>query len=220
MQKYLLSAVIAIVCLSVAGCASAQEEKLFNGKDLSNWEFVVDVDGRMGLTPNEVLPANQVYQVQDGVILVEGTLGYMYTKKRYRNYTLNVEWAWVDEPTNSGIFVLIEETKKPFPNGIEVQLAAGNAGDFVCLGGSDLKEYQVPEGRERPAFPVVRKREPSNEKAGGEWNKARIIVNEGVITVYINDVLQNVGTNAVKEGHIGLQSEGKRIKFRNVTVTN
>ena len=218
MQKCFLSAVIAIVCLLV-GCSSSQEEKLFNGKDLSNWEFVVDNDGRMGLEPNVVLPGNQVYTVQDGVIMVEGTLGYMYTKKKYRNYTLNVEWAWVDEPTNSGIFVIIEETKNPFPNGIEVQLANGNAGDFVLLGGSDLIEYQVPEGRNRPAFPVMRKREASNEKAGGEWNKAKIIVNEGVITVYINDVLQNVGTNRVKEGHIGLQSEGKRIKFRNVTVT-
>jgi len=211
MQKYLFSAVIAIVCLSVASCATAQEEKLFNGKDLSNWNFIVDGDS---------VPGTSVYSVVDGNILIQGRpFGYMYTKKTYRNYTLNVEWAWVDEPTNSGIFIMIAQTTNPFPNGIEVQLAAGNAGDFVCLGGSDLKEYKVPEGRERPRFPVIRKREPSNEKAAGEWNKAKIIVNEGVITVYINDVLQNVGTNAVKEGHIGLQSEGKRIKFRNVTVT-
>jgi len=211
MQKYLFSAVIAIVCLSVASCVTAQEEKLFNGKDLSNWNFVVDGDS---------VPGTSVYSVVDGNILIQGRpFGYMYTKKTYRNYTLNVEWAWVDEPTNSGIFIMIAQTTNPFPNGIEVQLAAGNAGDFVCLGGSDLKEYKVPEGRERPRFPVIRKREPSNEKAAGEWNKAKIIVNEGVITVYINDVLQNVGTNAVKEGHIGLQSEGKRIKFRNVTVT-
>jgi hypothetical protein len=218
MKKYVFSAVIAIVCLSVVGCGSSQEEKLFNGKDLSNWEFVVEETGRMGLNEGVVLPGNQVYTVQDGVIMVEGSLGYMYTKKKYRNYTLNVEWAWVDEPTNSGIFIMIEETKNPFPNGIEVQLAAGNAGDFVLLGGSDLIEYQVPEGRERPAFPIIRKREASNEKAGGEWNKAKIIVNEGKITVYINDVFQNEGTNLVKEGHIGLQSEGKRIQFRNVTV--
>ena len=211
MQKLLFSAIIAIVCLSVACCATAQEEKLFNGKDLSNWNFVVDGDS---------VPGTSVYSVVDGNILIQGRpFGYMYTKKTYRNYTLNVEWAWVDEPTNSGIFIMIAQTTNPFPNGIEVQLAAGNAGDFVCLGGSDLKEYKVPEGRERPRFPVIRKREPSNEKAAGEWNKAKIIVNEGVITVYINDVLQNVGTNAVKEGHIGLQSEGKRIKFRNVTVT-
>ena len=209
MQKFLLSAVIAIVCLSTS-CTSSNEEKLFNGKDLSNWEFVVDGNS---------VPGDQVYSVQDGAILIQGTpFGYMYTKKKYRNYTLNVEWSWVGEPTNSGIFILIEETTNPFPNGIECQLSAGNAGDLVMLGGSDMLEYQVPEGRQRPRFPVIRKREPSNEKEAGEWNKAKITVNEGVVTVYINDVLQNVGTNRVKEGHIGLQSEGKQIKFRNVTL--
>ena len=210
MQKYLFSAVIAIVCLAISSSNSSNEEKLFNGKDLSNWEFVVDGDS---------VPANQVYSVEDGCILIKGSpFGYMYTKQKYRNYTLNVEWSWVDEPTNSGIFVIIAETTNPFPNGIEIQLRAGSAGDFVLLGGSDMIEYQAPEGRPRPAFPVIRKREDSNEKEAGEWNHAKIIVNEGVVTVYINDVLQNVGTNPVKEGHIGLQSEGKRIKFRNVTL--
>ena len=209
MQKFLLSAVISIVCLATS-CNASKEEKLFNGKDLSNWEFVVDGNS---------VSADQVYSIQDRAILIQGTpFGYMYTKKKYRNYTLRVEWRWVDEPTNSGIFLIIEEPTNPFPNGIECQLQAGNAGDFVLLGGSDMIEYQAPEDRPRPRFPSIPKREESSEKAPSEWNKAKIIVNEGVITVYINDVLQNVGTNPVKEGHIGLQSEGKRIMFRNVTL--
>jgi len=209
MKKSLFAAVIAIICFAT-GCTSSNEEKLFNGKDLSNWEFVVDGNS---------VPAGQVYSVQDGAILIQGTpFGYMYTKNKYRNYTLNVEWCWVDEATNSGIFLIIAETTNPFPNGIECQLKAGSAGDFVLLGGSDMLEYKAPEDRPRPRFPSIAKREESSEKPVGEWNKAKIIVNEGKITVYINDVLQNEGTNPVKEGHIGLQSEGKKIKFRNVTV--
>ena len=212
MKKYLFSAVIAVVCFATS-CSSSKEEKLFNGKDLSNWEFVVDGNS---------VPADQVYSVQDGAILIQGSpFGYMYTKNKYRNYTLNVEWSWVDEPTNSGIFLIIAETTNPFPNGIECQLSAGNAGDFVMLGEADMLEYTEPDDGlrpRRPRFPMIRKREESSEKPAGEWNKAKIIVNEGKITVYINDVLQNEGTNPVKEGHIGLQSEGKRIKFRNVTL--
>jgi len=212
MKKYLLSAVIAIVCFATS-CNSSKEEKLFNGKDLSNWEFVVDGNS---------VPADQVYSVQDGAILIQGSpFGYMYTKNKYKNYTLNVEWCWVDEPTNSGIFLIIAETTNPFPNGIECQLSAGNAGDFVMLGGADMLEYaELDDGLRprRPRFPMIQKREASSEKPAGEWNKAKIIVNEGKITVYINDILQNEGTNPVKEGHIGLQSEGKRIKFRNVTL--
>jgi len=209
MKKNLLSAVLAIMFLATS-CNSSNEEKLFNGKDLSNWEFVVDGNS---------VPADQVYSVDNGTILIQGMpFGYMYTKKIYRNYILNVEWRWVDEPTNSGIFLIIAETTNPFPNGIECQLKAGSAGDFVLLGGSDMLEYKAPEDRPRPRFGGIPKREESSEKPAGEWNKAKITVNEGHITVYINDVLQNEGTNPVKEGHIGLQSEGKRIQFRNVTL--
>jgi len=99
-------------------------------------------------------------------------------------------------------------------------LKAGSAGDLVLLGGSDLAEYKLPAGAtERPAFPVVAKQKESNEKPVGEWNKAKIEVKDGVITIYINGVLQNKGTNKVKEGYIGLQSEGGPIQFRNLTVT-
>ena len=209
MNRYLSSALIAIVCFSFA-CTSPQEEKLFNGKDLSNWEFVVDGNS---------VPGNQVFSVSEGAILIQGSpFGYMYTKKKYRNYTLNLEWSWVDDPTNSGIFLLIEETNSPFPKGIECQLKAGSAGDLVLLGGTNIIEYQQPEGMERPRVPIIPKREESSEKAPGAWNRANITVNEGAITIYINDVLQNTGTSTTKEGHIGLQSEGKRIKFRNVTL--
>ena len=37
--------------------------------------------------------------------------------------------------------------------------------------------------------------------------------------MYINDLLQNTGTSNVKEGYLGLQSEGGLIQFRTVKVT-
>ena len=116
----------------------------------------------------------------------------MYTKEKYSDYKLHVEWRWPngDSNANSGIFLHIADLKNPFPNGIECNLQAGRAGLFVLLGGSDLVEYQQRPGEERPFFPVVK-----------------------------NVVYQNTGTNKVKEGHIGLQSEGKEVEFRNVTLT-
>ncbi|MCD7929902.1 MAG: DUF1080 domain-containing protein [Tannerellaceae bacterium] len=202
------------VCLFLSFSASVNAQKtvkLFNGKDLSNWEFVVD---------KNAVPAEEVYSVRNGVIHIKGDpFGYMYTKEKYDNFKLHVEWRWDEGESNSGIFLLIEDIKNPFPNGIECQLHAGNAGDFVCLGGSDLAEFSVRPGEERPAFPVVKKANPSSEKPAGEWNEANIFVKNGVITVYINGVYQNTGTNKVKSGHIGLQSEGKAIQFRNVTLT-
>ena len=215
MMKNLLSIVTIAASLFCFGNEAIAQKtiKLFNGKDLSNWNFVVDKNS---------VPADQVYSVKDGVIHIVGNpFGYMYTKDKYSNYKLHVEWRWPngEEKANSGIFLLIEEPKNPFPNGIECQLCAGKVGDFVLLGGSDLAEFQNKPGTKRPAFPVVNRKVADVEKEAGEWNEANIYVKEGVITVYINGIYQNTGTNKIKEGYIGLQSEGKEIEFRNVTVT-
>lgn len=188
-----------------------QSGEIFNGKDLSNWEFVVE---------NNTVPADEVYYVEDGVITIKGEpLGYMYTKEKYSDYTLELEYRWVGEASNSGVFVLIEDPANPFPRGIECQLKAERAGDFVLLNGAELNEYVLPEGvTERPKFPVIEKKNQTSEKPVGEWNKVKIIVNQGNITVYINDILQNAATSEVMEGHIGLQSEGKSIEFRNIEL--
>lgn len=209
----MMLAAAAALLFGAAGQAEAQKtKKLFNGRDLSNWNFVVD---------KNAVPAEEVYTVQDGVINIKGQpFGYMYTKESFDNYKLHVEWRWPDGvESNSGIFLMIADPKNPFPNGIECQLHAGDAGDFVLLGGSDLLQFQNAPGQPRPAFPVVKKKKASSEKPAGEWNEANIFVKDGQITVYINGEYQNSGTNPHKTGPIGLQSEGNNIQFRNVTVT-
>lgn len=209
-MKTVLFTLSCILLLSTS--CTQKESALFKSTDLSDWNFILQGDS---------IPFNDVYSVQDGIFQISGVpLGYMYSKEKFTNYTLDVEWRWVAEAGNSGIFVLIEEPGNPFPKGIECQLKAGKAGDFVLLAGSHMDEYQLPVGvTERPAFPVIEKQLPSNEKPVGEWNKARITVNNGVATVYINNELQNVGTSPVKEGYIGLQSEGHPIQFRNLILT-
>lgn len=212
MQKRILTFALASLALlaSANGVQAQKSQKLFNGKDLLNWNFVVD---------KNAAPAEEVFRVNNGVIQISGNpFGYMYTKEKHGDYKLHVEWRWPEgKPSNSGIFLLIADPKNPFPNGIECQLHAGDAGDFVLLGGSDLVEYT---SKVRPEFPVVKKDKDSSEKPAGEWNEANIFVKDGVITVYINGVYQNTGTNAVKEGFIGLQSEGGPVEFRNVTITD
>ena len=86
MKKRMLSlAVLAASLFCFSNGANAQKtEKLFNGKDLSNWNFVVDKNS---------VPADQVYSVRDGKIFITGQpFGYMYTKEKYSDYKLHVEW--------------------------------------------------------------------------------------------------------------------------------
>jgi hypothetical protein len=208
MKKTILS--VATLVLLITGCTQ-QSKNIFNGKDLNNWSFVVE---------NDALPGDQVFTVENGIISVKGApLGYMYTKEKYGDFTLELEYRWAKEASNSGVFMLIEDPTNPFPKGIECQLMAGKAGDLVMLAGSNLNEYTLPEGvTERPAFPIIEKKAPSNEKPTGEWNKVKISVSNGLINVFINGTLQNTATSEVKEGHIGLQSEGEEILFRNLSL--
>jgi hypothetical protein len=214
MKKTLLSSVlIAALSVIVSMPVKAQQTiNLFNGSDLAGWGFVLRDDSKK---PEEV------FKVQNGVIHITGSpFGYMYTLNKYDNYRLHVEWRWPQEATNSGIFLYVQSDNKVWPNAVECQLAAGNAGDFVLLAGSDLAEFVTKPGETRPAFPVVKKKNASSEMAVGEWNNAVIICEKGSITIYINGVLQNKGTNSLhKTGHIALQSEGKDIQFRNVRLT-
>lgn len=190
---------------------SNKEIALFNGENLDGWGFVLQDDSR----------AEEVFTVKEGMIHIAGSpFGYMYTQEKFDNFTLDVEWCWPEEATNSGIFLFIQDDLNVWPKAIECQLCAGNAGDFVLLAGSDMKEYVVPEGQERPEYPIVEKQHPSNEKPVGEWNHAQITCVDGKITAVINGLEQNVGTASLyQSGRIALQSEGKDILFRNVKVT-
>ena len=154
MKKNLFSSIALAATLLLGlpmGVSAQKTHKLFNGKNLNNWNFVVE---------KNAVPAEQVFGIQNGVIHIKGQpFGYMYTKEKYSNYKLHVEWRWPDGASNSGIFLLIADPKNPFPNGIECQLHAGDAGDFVLLGGSELAEFEGP----RPEFPVVKKAHDSSE---------------------------------------------------------
>lgn len=211
MKLLKLNTTFFLMVILTTACTQKSSE-IFNGKDLSNWEFVVE---------NDAVPAEEVYSAEDGVIIVKGEpLGYMYTIDKYSNFTLDLEYRWAGEASNSGVFFLIEEPTNPFPKGIECQLKAERAGDLVLLAGAELNEYELPEGvEERPKFPVLQKQQSTSENATGEWNKVQITVEDGYITIYINGVLQNSASSNVKEGHIGLQSEGKEIHFRNLVIS-
>lgn len=189
---------------------SAQKVELFNGKNLNNWNFFLD-------TKSTAKPA-EIFSVEDAVITIKGTpFGYMYTKEMYDNFHLHLQWRWEKTASNSGIFLFVQPGEKLWPNAIEAQLCAGQAGDFVLLGGSDVSEFKTKPGEKRPDFPVVEKLNPSNEKPAGEWNTADIYCRNGSIVVVINGEVQNMGTQSMhKKGYIGLQSEGEPIQFRDI----
>lgn len=202
----------AVAVIPASGGQPGSTIELFNGKDLSNWGFVLE---------NDTKKPQDVFSVKNGLIHIAGSpFGYMYTQEKYDNFHLYVEWMYPIEATNSGIFLFVQDDNKVWPNSVECNLQAGNTGTFVLLGGSDIAEYKGKPGEKRPAFPVVMKLRDSVERGVGEWNNADIVCENGNITVYINGIFVNKGTkSAHKSGRIALQSEGKDILFRNVRLT-
>jgi len=182
------------------------KDQLFNGIDLNNWTFYLS---DVSMNPAEV------FSSRDGVIHIAGNpYGYMRTKESYSDYRLHLEYRWPVEATNSGVFIHTQLPDTLWPQCIECQLAAGNAGDFICMSGADMNE------RTDKSKIVLKKYEASSEKPVGEWNIMEISCKANTIEVYINGMLQNKGTGvSVTRGHICLQSEGKEIEFRNVYLT-
>lgn len=194
-----------IVVLSATPYTLSAQKKvvLFNGKNLNNWVFK--------LKDPKVDPAT-VFTIQNGVIHIKGDpFGYMRTKKSYSDYKLHVEWRYPEEATNSGVFVHAQPPDTIWLKCIECQLQAGNAGDFVCMNGADVKERKDKSSKR------VVKMGASSEKPAGDWNAMDVSCMGKTIEVSVNGVLQNRGTEAnVSSGSICLQSEGKDIEFRNV----
>jgi hypothetical protein len=178
---------------------------LFNGKDLSNWVFM--------LKDPSVDPAT-VFTVQEGLIHIKGEpFGYMRTKDIYSNYQLHLEYRYPFEATNSGIFIHAQLPDTIWPRCVECQLQAGNAGDFVLMNGADMKERIDKSKR------VVKKLTESNEKPVGQWNTMNIKCTGNTIEVEVNGTIQNMGSNInLSQGSICLQSEGKDIEFRNIII--
>jgi hypothetical protein len=181
---------------------------LIKDKNLKNWVFY--------LKDHTVSPKT-VFTVKDGIVNISGNpFGYMRTKDIYSNYMLHVEYRWPVEATNSGVFVHCQLPDTIWITSIECQLAAGNAGDFACVGETDMKERvdKTRKGR------MIKKMAPSSEKPVGEWNTMDITCKGNTIEVTVNGVLQNRGTEvSVSKGFILLQSEGKDIQFRKVVLT-
>ena len=87
-------AAVAFSAFMTSCTGGAEKVQLFNGTDLSGWEFI--------LAEGSDVPAAEVFTVKDGNIHVAGQpFGYMRTSSKYADYTLHVEWRWVCEGTNS-----------------------------------------------------------------------------------------------------------------------
>lgn len=189
-----------------------KEIKLFNGKDLSGWDYYL-------ADPNAKMEDVWSVDKEQGILICKGSPpGYIYTKKEYTNFILKLEWRWAPgkQPGNSGVLLRVHGEHKIWPRSIEAQLMYMNAGDFWLIDGAPLETD--PEYIDKNA-PRHRWRKKTAEKPAPEWNEYEIIVNGDRITLKVNGEVVNEGWGAeVRPGKIALQSEGGEIHFRNIRL--
>lgn len=222
MQRIVLSLSVFAVAVAAAlpifaADDGAKQIELFNGRDLSGWDYFLD-------DPNATM--KDVWSVQDGILVCKGSpMGYLATKKAYTSFKLVVEWRWPPgkKPGNSGVLMRITGKPQPLPRCVEAQLKSGSAGDIWAFHGFRLKgdaaRMKTIAGHKLGGNVIGVARAETNEKTPGQWNTYEITLDGGDLTLVVNGKRINRATGCDQvAGKIGLQSEGGEIHFRTVKL--
>ena len=181
---------------------------LFNGKNLDGWQA-----------------KKNGWAVEDGVLVRKPGSGYIWTKKSFGDFVLDLE-VKVSSRCNSGIFFRTDP-KNAVQGGFEIQIASPGiyGGKHVVGSLYDAKEPVAAAG-----------------KPDGEWNTMEVTCKGPSIKVVLNakpvidvdiddwkeprknpDGSKNKFKTALKDlprtGHFGLQYHGQPVWFRNIKVT-
>jgi hypothetical protein len=184
---------------------------LFNGKDLTGWQGLVELPDRGKLTPEQLeakqKEANEKYlphwKVKDGILEYDGKGNSLQTAKDYGNVELWVDWK-IGPKGDSGIYL------------------RGNP-QVQIWDRSDIGSGGLYNNKNHPSNPTK-----VADKPVGQWNTFHIIMRGDKVTVDLNgervvdDVpLENYwepGKPLPAKGPIELQHHGDRLWFKNIYV--
>ena len=197
--------------------------KLFDGKTLTGWHSYLKKE------------ASDKWQVEDGaIVLTGGGGGDLVTDKEYENYELELEWK-ISEGGNSGIIYRVHEDpkyKSTYNSGPEMQV----------LDNERHKDAKAGKNGNRTSGSLYDMLPPSDfsaQKVAGEWNKVKLVVNNGKVEHYLNgkkvveyrtsgpewDKMVSEskfkgweGFNQFSKGHIALQDHGNKVWYRNIKI--
>ena len=196
----MLSRILALSALSLSlACQSSTTEQAGAAEALDDFEkdfFVAFGD-----------PAS--WKADGGVFQCNGTPnGYLCTRKSYSNYVLTLEFRYPEQAGNSGVFHYISGEHKVWPACVEVQGLYQRLAQIFPLGGAEGPRSDGDEEARTTA-----------RKPHTEWNHLEINSQDGVIGAKLNGVfIGQSGPYPVRQGPIGLQSEGAPVHFRNIEI--
>ncbi len=206
MKRLLALVLSSLAFLSLLGCGTSPGDdsaaiKLFNGENLDGW----------------VIENNGQFAVEDGVLKINKGVGWLRSVDTFGDFQLLMEFRFLEENANSGIFVRTGSTSKDDDNGWP-----DNGYQIQCmdtLTGQVPLAHMIPYGA--PPFEHESDMEALKQayKPHGEWHTYDITCRGEELEVKLNGVLITTATSIKNlEGHIGIQGEHGLLEFRKIEV--
>jgi len=237
---FILSFASCIFCAcssSKTNSASEQPNTLTQKEKNNGWVLLFDGKTTGGWHTYNKNAVTNNWKVVDGALVMDPTSkdkenhGDLVTDNTYKNYEFSTDWK-ISEGGNSGIIFDVKEDpqfRDTYNTGAEMQVLDNVKAD-------DNKKENHLAGL---LYDLQGTAALSKPKAVGEWNTARIIQNNGHLTLYFNGVKtvdvqeggdewknwianskfktwQNFMTSP--EGKIAFQDHGHEVAFRNVKI--
>ncbi|MCC6588683.1 MAG: DUF1080 domain-containing protein [Bryobacterales bacterium] len=185
--------------LLVAGGLWAQSANTLTPKEVEDgWVLLFDGETLFGWKP--VGPSK--WDVKDGAIVTEPSgQGWLRSGSQFADYILKLEFR-AEEKANSGLFLRSATEGQPHETGYEVQIWNVN-----------------PNAKYRTGSLVNHVSAKKAAFKGAEWNSYEIQVNGDKWNVKLNGKsILKATEGKSKVGHIGLQSNGFKMEFRNIKL--
>lgn len=148
---------------------------LFDGKTLNGWHLYNNADST----------ALSAWEVKDGLLYCNAIdenriFGDLITNREYENFEFTFEWQMALRG-NGGIFINVQEDAAfdaTYRTGPEYQLLEPAHMDT-----------KTPKKQAGSLWGVSEQLNPANAKPVGDWNRGKIIQQDGTVQFYLNGIL-------------------------------
>jgi len=149
------------------------------------------------------------FRLEGGALVTSGGMGLLwYTRRRFRDFELQVDWRVADQCDNSGVFVR-------FPRRPSSPLDAVSSGYEVQIDDCDPRGLAYRTGSIYDHAPALR----IASRPAGRWNRFHIRVVGQHYTVLLNGRrVSELGGVRARIGYVGLQNHdpGSHVSFRRI----
>ena len=200
--------IVLTVALLSSGCTSPDTNtgsgpyvSLFNGKNLDGW----------------VIENNGAFSARDGLLVLNKGAGWLRSEEEFGDFVLEMDFRFLEEGANSGIFIRTgptsTEDENGWPdNGYQVQCKDTITEERAL--GTMIPYGAPPFTHESDRDAISRAYRPT-----GEWNHYEITCMGEYLSVKLNGVLVTTAQEIKNlRGHVGIQAEHGHLEFRNIRV--